>query len=71
MYAHQSIAHLQCKTEKVWGVSLFLLIYQTQDISFVANLEATPTSLVQRFMGLYNPADNIPVVVAATQITAE
>lgn len=45
------------------------LLFQTLSYAFVADLENTPTDLVQSFMGLYNPADNVPVVVAGTQIS--
>ena len=45
------------------------LLFQTLSYTFVADLENTPTDLVQSFMGLYNPADNVPVVVAGAQIS--
>ena len=45
------------------------LLFQTLSYTFVADLKNTPTDLVQSFMGLYNPADNVPVVVAGTQIS--
>jgi hypothetical protein len=47
------------------------LLFQTLSYTFVADLAKTGTTLVNRFMGLYNPADNIPVVVAVatTQVS--
>ncbi len=43
------------------------LLYQTLSSPFVADLAKTETDLVTRFMGLYNPADNVPVVLDWTQ----
>ena len=45
------------------------LLFQALSYPFVADLSAVDTPLVERFMGLYNPADNVPVVVATTEIT--
>ena len=44
------------------------LLYQTLSYPFAADLANTNTDLVTRFMGLYNPADNVPVVLASAQI---
>ena len=43
------------------------LLYQTLSSPFVADLAKTETDLVTRFMGLYNPVDNVPVVLDWTQ----
>lgn len=40
------------------------LLFQTLSYPFVADLAKTSTPLVQSFMGLYDPADNVPEVVA-------
>ena len=42
-------------------------MYQTLSYPFVADLATTGTDLVNRFMGMYNPADNVPVVLARAQ----
>jgi hypothetical protein len=46
------------------------LLFQTLSYPFVADLAKTETVLVDSFMELYNPADNVPVVVDAIQISA-
>jgi hypothetical protein len=43
------------------------LLYQTLSYPFVADLANTNTNLVNRFMGLYDLADNDPVVLDRTQ----
>jgi hypothetical protein len=45
-------------------------MYQNLSYPFVADLAKTETDLVNRFMGLYNPMDNVPVVLdwAQTQV---
>jgi hypothetical protein len=43
------------------------LLYQTLSYPFVADLAKTKTDLVTRFMGLYVPAENVPVVLGRTQ----
>jgi hypothetical protein len=45
------------------------LLFQVLSYPFVADLENTQTGLVQDFMGMYNPADNTPVVVDTIQFT--
>jgi hypothetical protein len=45
------------------------LLYQTLSYPFVADLANTDTDLVNNFMGLYNPADNVPVMLDGVQIT--
>ncbi len=44
------------------------LLYQTLSYPFVSDLANTNTDLVNDFMSLYNPADNVPVVLARAQI---
>jgi hypothetical protein len=43
------------------------LLYQTLSYPFVTDLANTDTDLVTRFMSLYDPADNLPVVLAITE----
>ena len=43
------------------------LLYQTLSQPFVADLAANNTDLVARFMGLYDPADNVPVLLSRAQ----
>ncbi len=43
------------------------LLYQTLSYPFVTDLAKTNTDLVTRFMGLYVPADNVPVVLGRAQ----
>ena len=43
------------------------LLYQTLSYPFVADLAATGTDLVNRFMGMYDPAGNVPVVLGRAQ----
>jgi hypothetical protein len=43
------------------------LLYQTLSYPFVTDLAATDTELVGRFMSLYVPADNVPVVLGRAQ----
>ena len=45
------------------------LLYQTLSYPFVADLATTNTDLVTRFMGMYDLADNVPVVLDRTQIS--
>lgn len=45
------------------------LLYQTLSYPFVADLATTDTILVNNFMGLYNPADNVPVFLDGVQMT--
>ena len=45
------------------------LLFQTLSYPFVADLATTKTDLVTRFMGMYDPADNVPVVLDRTQIS--
>jgi hypothetical protein len=45
------------------------LLFQTLSYPFIADLAKTNTVLVDSFMGLYNPADNVPVVVDAIRIS--
>ena len=45
------------------------LLYQTLSYPFVADLANTNTDLVSRFMSMYDPADNVPVVLDRTQIS--
>ncbi len=45
------------------------LLYQTLSYPFVADLATTDTNLVNNFMGLYNPADNVPVILDGVQMT--
>jgi hypothetical protein len=40
------------------------LLYQTVSNTFVDDLANTDTDLVAQFMAMYNPADNVPVVLA-------
>jgi hypothetical protein len=39
------------------------LLYQTLSVPFIDDLAATNTELVNKFMGLYDPAANVPVVL--------
>jgi hypothetical protein len=43
------------------------LLYQTLSYPFVTDLANTKTDLVARFMGLYVPAENLPVVLGRAQ----
>ena len=43
------------------------LLYQTLSQPFVADLATNNTDLVARFMALYDPADNIPVLLSRAQ----
>ena len=43
------------------------LLYQTLSYPFVADLANTNTDLVTRFMGMYDPAGNVPVVLGQAQ----
>jgi hypothetical protein len=45
------------------------LLFQTLSYPFVTDLANTGTDLVTRFMGLYDPADNVPVVLDRMQMT--
>ena len=45
------------------------LLYQTLSYPFVADLATTDTELVNRFIGMYDPADNVPVVLDWAQIS--
>ncbi len=45
------------------------LLFQTLSYPFIADLAKTKTALVDSFMGLYNPADNVPVVVDAVRMS--
>lgn len=45
------------------------LLFQTLPYLFIADQAKTETALVDNFMGLYNPADNVPVVVDAAQMS--
>ena len=45
------------------------LLYQTLSYPFITDLAKTNTELVNRFMGLYDPADNIPEVLDMAQIS--
>ena len=45
------------------------LLYQTLSYPFVTDLAKTNTDLVNRFMGMYDQAENIPVVLDRTQIS--
>jgi hypothetical protein len=47
------------------------LLYQTLSYPFVADLANTSTDLVTRFMGMYDPAVNVPEVLGLTQISVE
>jgi len=47
------------------------LLYQTLSYPFVADLATTDTELVNRFIGMYDPADNVPVVLDWAQISVE
>ena len=47
------------------------LLYQTLSYPFVADLANTNTDLVNRFMGMYDPADNVPVVLDWAQISVK
>ena len=47
------------------------LLYQTLSYPFVTDLANTKTDLVTRFMGMYNPAENVPVVLDWAQISVE
>ena len=44
------------------------LLFQALSHSFVEDLSETNTELVGRFMGFYNPEENVPVVVAGTSV---
>ena len=39
------------------------LLYQTLSVPFIEDLATTNTDLVSKFMGLYDPAANVPVVL--------
>lgn len=45
------------------------LLYQTLSYPFVTDLANTNTDLVATFMGLYDPADNVPVLLDMKQIS--
>ncbi len=45
------------------------LLYQTLSYPFVADLATTGTNLVTRFMDMYNPAENVPIVLDWAQIS--
>ncbi len=45
------------------------LLYQTLSLPFVTDLADTNTDLVTQFIGMYDPADNIPVVLDMKQIS--
>ena len=45
------------------------LLYQTLSYPFIADLAETNTDLVTRFMGMYDPAENVPVVLDWTQFS--
>ena len=45
------------------------LLYQTLSYPFVADLATTETGLVGRFMGMYDPAENVPIVLDWAQIS--
>ncbi len=47
------------------------LLFQTLSYPFVTDLANTSTDLVNRFMGLYDPADNVPVVLDWTQMSVQ
>ncbi len=47
------------------------LLFQTLSYPFMTDLAKTDTVLVDSFMGLYNPADNVPVVVDAIRISVK
>jgi len=47
------------------------LLFQSLSYPFIADLGATGTVLVERFMGFYDPADNVPVVIAKTELSVE
>jgi len=47
------------------------LLYQTLSYLFVTDLATTETELVNRFIGMYDPADNVPVVLDWAQISVE
>jgi hypothetical protein len=44
------------------------LLFQTLSYPFVKDLETTGTDHVNSFMGLYDPAENVPVVIDTIQI---
>lgn len=45
------------------------LLFQTLSYPFIADQAKTETALVDNFMGLYNPTDNVPVLVDAAQMS--
>jgi hypothetical protein len=45
------------------------LLFQTLSYPFIADLAKTKTALVDSFMGLYNPVDNLPVVIDAVRMS--
>lgn len=45
------------------------LLYQTLSYPFVTDLANTKTGLVNRFVGMYDLADNVPVVLDWTEIS--
>jgi hypothetical protein len=47
------------------------LLYQTLSYPFVTDLANTNTDLVNRFMSLYVPADNVPVVLGRAQTSVK
>jgi len=47
------------------------LMFQTLSYPFVEDLRKTQTGHVDRFMGLYDLEENVPVVIAATQVSLD
>ena len=47
------------------------LLYQSISSSFMQDLSADSTKLVDRFIGFYNDADRSPVVIAMVEKTVE
>ena len=46
------------------------LLYQTLSVPFINDLAITPTTvLVDKFLGMYNPAENVPVVLDSLTLT--
>ena len=47
------------------------LLYQTLSYPFITDLASTNTDLVNRFLGLYDPAGNIPEVLGMAQVSVK
>ena len=47
------------------------LLYQTLSFPFINDLARTDTDLVSRFMAMYDPAANVPVLIAGKQLSVQ